>query len=509
MNRKKIYALVAMTMVTLGASAQYFTINEVPNPVLYLPPYPGYEETRFSVDIKQYFNGKTVRLNNPERAALVKSDVSYGVEPMATIFSPIMGYSIFPSSAPRLYTMLNQGITTAAYGASRAKNYYVRMRPCVRFNEAPYSSETLSEMKRTYSYPSSHAVAGWTTGLLTAAVNPHKQDTLLTRGYDYGQSRVLGGMHWQSDVSDARLVASACLARMLFSPVFKSHLVSARNEINRINADSLGIAAPNYNSEHYFDTDSIANPVVYMPAPPSNDEASAELAYDMSQYVWGKSVRNTEVGIKAKFDINTDFDVLVGEFARVIDEPITAESTPALYTLLQQAVVISDNACRKAQDHYQRQRPFDFFKEAAYTYENPEEFTSTGSYPATHAARTWTTALLMVAMSPANQDSILKVGYDLGQSDVITGINWQSDVDAGRVIASVAFSRMLSNPNFVALIEQAQNEFAAKTQMIVTDQDDIGIDATPAEGPLFTIDGRLATDESRGILVGRDRKIMR
>ncbi len=501
---------MALCVTALSAWSQYFTTSEMPNPFLFMEGPPDYRDCKYSVDFKQYFYGKQVRVNDATRAAQIKSDVSYGVAPLGEIFGPIVGYEIIPGVAPRLYSIINQSITTAGLSVTKAKSYYTRMRPCVRFNEAPYSTETLSEMKRSYSYPSSHSTCGWIAGILTAAADPRLQDTILFRGYDYGTSRVLGGMHWQSDVDDARVIATASLARMLTSDTFKNQLVLSRNEANKISADSLGIEAPDYDDEHYFDVDNMPNPLAYLPTPPAHDTATPEMAYDMAQYIWGKSVRDTEVGLKAKFDINTDFDVLVGEFARAINVPITAEYTPTLYSLLQQTVTMSDNACKKAQEYYQRQRPFNFFKEEAYTYENPAEFTQTGSYPATHACRTWSTAIMMAAMYPAMQDTILKVGFDLGQSDVITGINWQSDVDAGRLVTGAVLSRMLSNPNFVDFIQQAQDEFTARTQTIATDEDDIELDKAPAnDGPMYTIDGRQATDDTRGIVVGRNKKILR
>lgn len=511
MNCKKLYTVMLMLAVSMVAAAQYYTTYEVPYPVQYMPAHPDFQDTRFSIDIKQYFYGKTVQKENAVRAAQIRTDAYYGIDCLSGVMGPIIGFEIKSSVTPRLYTMYNYGITTAAYGSSKAKSYYHRKRPATIFNEAPYSHETLTEMVRSYSYPSSHSMTGWAVGILTAAVAPRMQDTLLFRAYDYGQSRVLGGMHWQSDVSDARIIASACVARMLCTDLFKSHLKSARNEYNKLQADSLSIAAPDYEAENYYDADHIANGVAYLPEPPAMDASSPEFAYDMDRYIWGKSVRDTELGIKAKFDVNTDFDVLMGEFSRAVGQRITAEYTPTLYSLLQKAVEISDNACKKAQEHYARQRPYDFFKEDAFTFENQSNLSSTGSYPSVHSARTWTTALLLVAMQPERQDTILKVGFDLGQSAVIAGVNWQSDVDAGRLTSSAALSRMLSNPNFMDLIQEAQNEFAAKSQTIVTDQEDITIDTDDSESdsPMYTIDGRVATPDSRGVIVGRKRKILK
>ncbi len=507
---KRLCNILLAGLTVLTSWGQYFTTSELPDPFKFMPGPPDYIECQHSVDFKQYFFCKDVRLHDTARALVIKSDVTYGYAAWKTIISSIVGYDV-DSVSPAFSTLITQGFNTAGLSNSKTKAHYSRVRPCVKFNESPYSSETLSEMKQSYSYPSAHSTTGWASGMLAAITFPSLQDTLLSRAYEYGRSRVLGGMHWQSDVDDARLIATTSIARMLTSDTFKTQLTAARDETNSILGDSLGLEVPNYDDEQYFAVDNLPNPLIYLPAPPDNDEASPEMSYDMSQYVWGKSVRDTDTGLKARFDINTDLDVLLSEFSRAIDVSISEEYCPVLYSLLQQAVTMSDNACKKAQDYYQRKHPFEYFNEDAYTYEDPSTFTSVGSYPASHACRTWTTALLMVAMNPAMQDTILKVGYDLGQSDVITGINWQSDVDAGRLVSSAVLCRMLSNPNFVDLIQQAQDEYEANTESIVTEEVDIkdGLGSSPSDGRLYTVDGRPATDDTRGVVVGRNTKILR
>ena len=59
------------------------------------------------------------------------------------------------------------------------------------------------------SYPSSHAAAGWAVALVLSELNPDRAEPILKRGYEYGQSRVIAGYHYQSDVDAARLAASA------------------------------------------------------------------------------------------------------------------------------------------------------------------------------------------------------------------------------------------------------------------------------------------------------------
>lgn len=505
-----IIIVVVLMFTALSSSAQYYGQYEAPNAMNFLPTYPEYQSTRFSLDTKQYFYGKEVKRNDPVRGPIIKSDSPYGVENLASIYSHYLGIEISYRDMPQLWTLLRIAYTTAGYGAD-IKKKILRTRPCVKYNEAPYSlTETLTELKKSYSYPSAHTVVSWADGMIMAAMTPHIQDSILERSFDYGQSRVYGGMHWQSDVTDARYIASASVAHMLNKQEFKDALTRTRKEMNKIMSDSLNIPEPDYDAENYYDVDHLPNPLIYIPKPEPLDSATVELAYDMSQYVWGKSIRTTDRGIKAKFDISRDFDVLVKEFAHVIGKEISETHNPSIYNLVKMIVTNAELGCKKAQDEYQRTSPFVFFNDGAFTFENSDYLKHEGSFPSVSSAKAWAAALAMVAIEPEKQDTLLKVGYELGESAVIAGINWQSDVDAGRLVASAVLARCMSNPNFIAMLETAQEEYTNDTRHIVTDQEDITQDKAPEQkNPFYTLDGRLANKDSKGILVSKNKKVLK
>ena len=87
-----------------------------------------------------------------------------------------------------------------------------------------------------------------------------------------------------------------------------------------------------------------------------------------------------------------------------------------------------------------------------------------GSYPSGHTSIGWATALVLAEVNPANQDAILERGYQFGQSRVICGYHWQSDVDAGRIVGSAAVATLHSDPEFQAQLAKAKQEFAQKSQ---------------------------------------------
>lgn len=113
-----------------------------------------------------------------------------------------------------------------------AKNHYMRIRPFAFYNEATCRPDEESTLSKNGSYPSGHTTIGWATALVLAEINPARQGEILQRGYDMGQSRVICGYHWQSDVTAARMAASAMVARLHAEPTFAAQLQKAKDEFN-------------------------------------------------------------------------------------------------------------------------------------------------------------------------------------------------------------------------------------------------------------------------------------
>lgn len=121
-----------------------------------------------------------------------------------------------------------------------------------------------------------------------------------------------------------------------------------------------------------------------------------------------------------------------------------------------------DLATRHAKNHYMRVRPFSFFHEMTCNPEQQEELSTNGSYPSGHTAIGWATALVLSEINPDRQNEILKRGFEMGQSRVICGYHFQSDVDAARIVASGVVARLHANDAFMKQLQKAKAEFAKR-----------------------------------------------
>lgn len=211
----------------------YLTVDEVPNAVYWLPAPPEPGTTQFTHDINQYYWGKAQRLDSA-RAQKAIDEVVFETTDMVRLFSPAFGMEISKEKTPAIFKVLHRAMMTIRLSASKPKATYGRMRPYVRFNEPTLFAGDEEELRETGSYPSGHTVRGWGMALLLCEINPDAQNELFKLGYEWGQSRVIAGYHWQSDVDASRMLAAASYARLHACEEFLKDMANARKEFKKL-----------------------------------------------------------------------------------------------------------------------------------------------------------------------------------------------------------------------------------------------------------------------------------
>ena len=235
---KKIFALIVLTfcLIPLAFSQDpLITKESMPNAVNFLPPPPDTASAAFQYDKAQYRWGLEQRLD-PERRAVAVSDAVWSVNNICRIFSEPLGITISREGTPAIYEMISVGVMTADQVGKLPKEHYMRTRPYVFFGEPTIVPGDEEELRHNGSYPSGHTILGWSAALLFTELCPDSADAILAVGYRYGESRVIAGFHWQSDVDAGRLAASAAVARLHADPRFQPLMDNARKELQTLKA---------------------------------------------------------------------------------------------------------------------------------------------------------------------------------------------------------------------------------------------------------------------------------
>lgn len=195
-----------------------------------------------------------------------------------------------------------------------------------------------------------------------------------------------------------------------------------------------------------------------LPPPPA--EGTSRFALDVDIHRAMRSLRGTPRWQLAAADADVSFPHAARQFSCALGVAITPAETPSLYVLMQRAMVDAGQSTASTKDRYQRRRPFVVYDETTCVPDDEASLRTAASYPSGHAAAGWAWALIMVEIAPERATQVLRRGHEFGESRVVCGVHWQSDVDTGRTIAAAAVARLHANPEFAAQIESARREVA-------------------------------------------------
>ena len=234
---RKILFIAVAVLLTVHLFAQqntvkpYFSVEELPDLIKCLPAPPAFDSPEFANDVVRYQWGKTQRLDSA-RATIARRDAVWSYEALLAEFNIPFGLTLSRTATPEIWKLLMTSMTTTDQMRVAPKAFYHRLRPFEMYEEHLLSPTTEAELSGEGSYPSGHTMRGWLAALLLAEINPARADTIFARGWMYGESRVIEGAHWQSDVDASRVAASIGYAALQASDDFREQMEKAKAEFN-------------------------------------------------------------------------------------------------------------------------------------------------------------------------------------------------------------------------------------------------------------------------------------
>lgn len=219
---------------------------------------------------------------------------------------------------------------------------------------------------------------------------------------------------------------------------------------------SLAFSAHGQNYTPFFSGSESLHLEKVLPPPPSLTDARYH--DDWCQYQWGLSIRNSERGRLAREDAFLSPAYFMKRFSPAVGRELSVEKYPILADLMARAHATEWSNNGSVKHYYHRARPYQQYKDTTMVPEHVNLKDST-SYPSGHTMASWLEGMILSVIDPEHTESIMQIAYEMGQSRVIAGYHYQSDVDAGRVAASILFARLCSNREYLALLEKAKEEY--------------------------------------------------
>lgn len=239
MTKSKLWILAAIALcgTSLDVNAQdetvqvYFELNQLPKLIEIMPAPPAFESPEFANDIVRYCWGKQQRLNEARVAQAIADAEWEDHTKLYALWKDAFGLEITENDTPEIWKLMETSLATTDPMRKETKAFYHRQRPFERFNEAMPSHEE-DELRGEGSYPSGHSMRGWSISLLLAQIAPSRAKEIYRRGWDYCDSRVIVGAHWQSDVDNSRTAASIGFCYLQGSEAFLTQMRKAQVEYN-------------------------------------------------------------------------------------------------------------------------------------------------------------------------------------------------------------------------------------------------------------------------------------
>jgi acid phosphatase (class A) len=113
-------------------------------------------------------------------------------------------------------------VAKTRYKRPRPYDYDARLIPCI--SKVPGVS---------YSYPSGHAAIGYVLAALFTQIVPEQQAKWYGRAADFARSRMVGGVHFPSDIETGKMMGLLAAERALRDPAVHAQLELARPELRR------------------------------------------------------------------------------------------------------------------------------------------------------------------------------------------------------------------------------------------------------------------------------------
>jgi acid phosphatase (class A) len=181
------------------------------------PPVPGYPAEQADLD------GVLALQDHPTKQELEHAERSVAFTVFS--FSEVLGPEFRAESHPETAQFFKRLEATANEPKNFLKDNYRRPRPYKSF---PSKVKELVDEENGYSYPSGHSNRAWLFALVLGDLDPQHRNALLCSAMQVCNDRVIGGMHYPSDMMASRVLAEELHRILSKNPDFGRDLEQLR-----------------------------------------------------------------------------------------------------------------------------------------------------------------------------------------------------------------------------------------------------------------------------------------
>ena len=224
-------AVAAGSVALLSAAPKaegYLHPGDTPDAIRILPPPPPLDSPAAARDRAAFV--ATRALKDTPRWAAAAHDDRIGPLDVLADFDCATGATLDAVKTPALARLFTRVRVDSGAVVGPPKRFYGRPRPYVGTG-APICVAETDDLKGSPDYPSGHSTYGWAAALILAEIDPAHASAILERGREYGESRVICGVHSPGAVDAGRTNGAALVAALHGEPAFRDEVDAARREL--------------------------------------------------------------------------------------------------------------------------------------------------------------------------------------------------------------------------------------------------------------------------------------
>jgi acid phosphatase (class A) len=213
---------VALASPVLADDAKPFTDAKEVNLLVLLPPPPANDSAQMKAELGEILTIQVTR--TPEMANRAIADAEENV----WRFSDVIDNPKFAKeNLPKFSAFFDRIVETEAAVVDPAKDVWKRPRPHL------YSDlvKPIVPLSKSGSYPSGHTTLGTLMGVVLSDMVPEKRAAIMARAWEYGHNRVVGGIHYTSDIEAGRIGGIVVAQAISSHDDYKAEYEAAKTEL--------------------------------------------------------------------------------------------------------------------------------------------------------------------------------------------------------------------------------------------------------------------------------------
>ncbi|WP_246856583.1 acid phosphatase [Acetobacter vaccinii] len=252
MLRATVFSLGVVLMACGGVA--HAADAPLPDGRVFLPPPPAAGSLAQQDDERDFARTRT-QVGTP-RWALAQNDANLAADHLVRDFSCAAGFSLDPAHLPRLVALIERVGKDIEPRVTEQKAYWKRLRPFVG-GQAAICTPDRAHLEQSYAYPSGHTTYGWLVASLLADLLPDRATPILERGRVFGESRIVCGVHWKSDVQAGFMNGAGLFAALQGQSWFVQAMAQARAELQAARQQAGAPDGARCTTEHQAATASV------------------------------------------------------------------------------------------------------------------------------------------------------------------------------------------------------------------------------------------------------------